>query len=352
MDINALGVDLSALAHDEAVYPPVVPGRVVHIDADFLAYHVSYEKPDDPKTKEDMQHNAETAVEHLRKSAAAEKVELHLTPFTSNKGGRFEHAIQRVYQGNRTSDNKPRMLHVMRQWLAQRYSGHLWEHCEADDGMASAQYAAIRTGTENLSIIASKDKDLNMVPGLHLDWDTGEIISVDTFGWVELRRTQSAGGSKSTKLVGYGQKWFWAQMLIGDTADNIQGLPKVVGPILNAVDPTAAVEKALADMREYPSGDRRHDKARKVLDSRPPKACGPALAIKILDRVHSNKVAFGAVRSLYERYGDTVGFVSHEGHPVPWQKVFISEAKLLWMRRDTRDENDVLKWIGEVHEAD
>ena len=46
------------------------------------------------------------------------------------------------------------------------------------------------------------------------------------------------------KLKGLGQKFFWAQMLMGDTADHIQGLPRgffdngkssLVGPAMTSM---------------------------------------------------------------------------------------------------------------------
>lgn len=346
-DLSAL--DLSGLAHEEVQYPPEVSGRTVQIDADFLAYQVSYEKDDDPKSPEDMKHNAAVAVEHIRRMAAAEKVHLHLTPFTSTKGGRYDQAIQRIYQGNRTDKPKPRMLHVMRNWFEQNYTGTQWQHCEADDGMSSFQYAAIKAGHGDLSVIASKDKDLDMVPGLHMVWDTGELVqTLDDFGWVELQEKVSASGAKSSKLKGYGHKWFWAQMLIGDTADNIQGIPKICGRVLNKIDPTAAVIKAqgdLTNMRDEKSVKRAH----KVLTDRKPKACGPALAIKILNMVRTNKQAFDCIKARYEEYGQEVGFKDYNGQSVNWQQVFISEAQLLWMRRNAGDPNDVIHWFKEIN---
>ena len=54
-----------------------------------------------------------------------------------------------------------------------------------------------------------------MLPGLHLNWDTYELVHVPA----DVFATEACG-----KL--YGHKWFWTQMLWGDAADNIPGLPK------------------------------------------------------------------------------------------------------------------------------
>lgn len=358
MTIDLSALDLSGLSHETVSYPDTVKSRVVQIDADFLAYQVSYEKEDDPKSPEDMKHNASVAVEHIRQMAAAEHAVMHLTPFTSDKGGRYKQAIQKPYQGNRVDKPKPRMLHVMRQWLSDNYRGVMCETCEADDSMAAAQYQALAAGNRDLSIIASKDKDLDMVPGLHMVWDTGDIIDTAAsnngdFGWVDLKETRSASGSKSSKLKGYGHKWFWAQMLIGDTADHIAGLPKVTGAVLNQIDPTAAVRQALQVVAANVSADGKPSEkalatARKVLADRKPKACGPAMAIKFLDMITNNHQAFHAVKGLYENYGHHVGFKDYNGNEVPWQSVFVSEAQLLWMRRNISDPNDVIHWFKEI----
>lgn len=286
------GIDLSGLAHEapKIDIPDPVQGRVVHIDADFLAYQVSYERPDDPKTFDDMKHNAEKAAKTIQALGAGTALHLHLTPATSNKGGRYDIAKLKPYQANRQDKAKPRYLHMMRQFLADRFPSTMHQNCEADDGMSSEQYAAINRGDRALSIIASKDKDLSMVPGLHLDWDTGQIEDTgDDFGWITYNKDKK-------KVVGLGQKFFWAQMLMGDTADNISGLPRVGT-----------------------------------------KKVGPVLASNLLDGIQNNKEAFTLVKSLYK---DCT--VYPEG--VTWQEAFVSEAQLLWMRIDKHNPKCVINW--------
>ncbi|QPC44942.1 hypothetical protein HW532_20915 [Kaustia mangrovi] len=343
------GIDLDGLAHeaDTVSYPPVVPGRTVHIDADFLAYMVTAEKADgsDEKTFEDMQHNAEIAVEALRGLGAAERVHLHLTPSSSNKGGRYDQAIIKEYQANRKDKQKPRHLNIMRKWLADRFPGTLHEKCEADDGMAAAQYAAIEDGASHLSIIASKDKDLRMVPGFHVDWDTGAITECSEFGSIKLVERVSASGTKTKKLVGEGQKYFWAQMLTGDPADNISGLPALPGVILNRVKPTKAVEKAQATLKDPDAGEATKMKAQAKLDQRKAAACGPVLAHDLIASLPDNKSCFHAVKALYRLYGEQSGYTHWlTGKPVHWGQVFASEGQLLWMRKQPHNENDVLNW--------
>lgn len=330
------GIELDGLCEEtqDVQFPPVVPGRTVHIDADFLAYQVSYEKEDDPKTFEDMQHNADVSIEMLRGLAAAEHSILYLTPKDSNKGERYRTAILKEYQGNRDGKDKPRHLTAVRSWMGAARGAVMCRDCEADDGMAMAQYAAIAEGNENLSIIASKDKDLRMVPGLHLDWSLGRIggtPSSDPFGsiWVHERKKVHASTGKETvvkKVQGFGWKFFWLQMLMGDAADNVSGLPLVAGPIMNKVKPTAA--------------------SKKKPEARKPGQCGQMLAYELLKGVKTNQQAFQVVKALYNAHPEP--FVHWKtGQPAPAASVFLSEAQSLWMRRNSTCKTDFLDWAGE-----
>ena len=345
-------VDFDGLSHEDT-FPAMVPGRTVHIDADFIAYEISYEREDDPKTIDDMQHNAEMIIELKRKRAAAEFVHVHLTPSSSNKGGRYGFAIQKPYQGNRDDKPKPRLLHIMRQWLADRYPSTRHQFCEADDGMSSQQYAAIAAGRTDLSIICSGDKDLRMVPGWHTDWITGDLTFVDPdkpFGWVELHETKTALGAVTKKLKGFGHKWFWAQMLVGDTADHIQGLPKVAGSFMNSIKPTAPVQKAMETLKNADATEKQRLSAVKIMNERKPALCGPSTAILLLDLVNDNASAFQLMKALYEAHEKQVEPFRHHqtGDIVPWQQVFISEARLLWMRVEPTNPDCVLNFFKEL----
>jgi hypothetical protein len=342
MAVHFEGIDLDGLAHDaeKIEFPPVVPGRTVHVDADFLAYQVSYEKETDPKSIEDMQHNAEIAVEALRGLSAAEHVHLHLTPSSSDKGGRFRIAMLKEYQANRKDKPKPRYLNLMRTWMANRYPGTLHERCEADDGMSSAQYAAIAAGKGHLSIIASKDKDLRMVPGLHLDWDNGNITESTEFGQITL--IDKASGKS---IYGHGQKLFWAQLLTGDTADNISGLPAVSALVLNKLKPTKAILKAQAELANDNLAPKKRAKALSVIAERKAAKVGPVLAYDLIASLTDNRACFNAVKALFRLYGEETGYIHWStGEVVPWGHALASEAKLLWMRRQAHNENCVLEW--------
>lgn len=347
MLVNGIDLDgLAAHAPDAIQIPEPVPGRMVHIDADFLAYMMSAEKAEgETKSFDDMKHNTGVFVQTIKSLAGATGIHLHLTPATSNKGGRHEQAIQKQYQGNRIDKEKPRYLNILREWMNGAFPCTMHQNCEADDGMSSMQYAAIARGERNLSIIATKDKDLNMVPGLHVDWDTGVIVDADEYGHTYLF---DRNGTKVLK--GFGQKFFWAQMLMGDTADNTQGLPIIPGKVLNEIKPTQAITKA-KDIVEgrLPATAKQFDKAQATLDARPDGKCGPVIAQTLLELMPDHRTAYATIKGLYRRVGETVGFKHWEtGAPVDWQKVFVSEAQMHWMRRNKDDHYDVARWWQEI----
>lgn len=285
-------------AHDKnpIKFPKLVPGRVAHIDADFVAYQCSAQNPKKAqKSFADMCYNADVSIETITRLSGAEKRVLHLTDHDGNKGGRFEHAVLKEYQANRKDrKNSPPMLGEMRHYLCDRYGALLHGNCEADDAMAEAQYRAIKAGREKLSVICTRDKDLMMVPGLHLDWKTGVITRVKGFGkiWLDDKK----------KLRGEGTKFFFAQMLMGDPADNISGVPKV----------------------------------------------GSVKAFELLNPAKNDKQAAQIVMEQYVMYDIMNGFKDQAGNPVKASDVFLSEGKLLWMRRKKNDPDDFKKWLKEI----
>ncbi len=337
---NLFGLDIDTLtghALEEPDYPDVTPGRVLHIDGDFLAYQVA---ADDSKSIDTMMHNHDVSVETLRLLAGAEKTVCHLTASHGDKGKRYDLAVQREYQVSRKGKSKPKNLHTIKSWMERARGAINHANQEADDGLCQANWNAIQAGTPDLSVLVSKDKDLQMCQGVHLDWDTGELETVEGFGYIELDRSKS-----TPKIIGKGNAFFWAQMLTGDGADSIQGLPSLQGSVLNVFkplkgrdvpdDPLNALSKLLWPKETLSKVKRKTGK------------CGPVIAYEILQHLRDDKVAFKIVKGLYEQHGANEGFVHWKtGEEVPWQKVFVSEAQLLWMRRN-QCENDVLQYFKE-----
>lgn len=71
------------------------------------------------------------------------------------------------------------------------------------------------------TIICTRDKDLRQCPGWHYGWECGLQPSfgpelVDNKGWLK---------PKKDGYSGVGLKFFFYQMLVGDSVDNIPGCP-------------------------------------------------------------------------------------------------------------------------------
>lgn len=213
------GLDLSKLGDQ---FGGCVAGRTLIVDADGPAYVAAATVKTVATALRRFQQNILTQM-FLTKSDSAL---LHLTSERSTKNNRFDVIAAKPYQGNRTGKAKPALLEALRQEVAQphnwlpEYNVTLHHDLEADDGMMQDAY---RLGPNG--IVWSDDKDLRMTPHAYWEKDKASIVIPQGFGSLFLKFTNA--GQK--KCLGYGRKFFWAQMLMGDTADNIRGLEKLDG---------------------------------------------------------------------------------------------------------------------------
>lgn len=145
------------------------------------------------------------------------------TPYKENF--RKEVAVTKPYKGTRKQD-KPLHYANLTAYILNVYDCVVAEGMEADDMLAVYQTKALAEGRE--TIICSRDKDLRMMCGNHFSWECGhapgfgpKYVSYDG----ELRPIVK--DEKVKGLKGEGLLFFCAQMLMGDTCDNIPGLPRV-----------------------------------------------------------------------------------------------------------------------------
>lgn len=205
----------------------VRPGSVMIYDGDSACYAIAATVKTIP-----------TAVRHFQMDVLSkmfltkcERAEVHLTSADSLKAGRMNVRAVRPYQGNRTGKARPRLLEAVRQAVADpnnildEYTVETHYNLEADDACIMSAY---RLGDRG--VIVSHDKDLRMTPYPYWEASRGEVMPGAGFG--EIWDAYTPGGTM--KLEGQGRKFFWAQMLMGDTADNVRGLKKykraLVGP--------------------------------------------------------------------------------------------------------------------------
>jgi hypothetical protein len=304
-----MNIDLTNLPDqtgaDEFMAP--VPGRVAHIDADFIAYQASAETKDElaglapRKTLQDMQEGCVSRITRLMRLTGSTSYVAHITPSGSTKGGRNEIALNKEYQGNRKSTIPPVHLAAIRGYIGEMLPSAVHLDQEADDGMTQANVAAIAAGQRDLSVIVSMDKDLRMAPGLHWCFAEETLVDVDGFGSIWVDRSKS-----SAKVLGWGTAFFWAQLLMGDTADNISGLPS------------------------NPQG----------------KNIGPIAAHGYLDQCTTDQQCFEVIKYLWSR-SPHIWKNWRDASDSTWKLNLVADMRLLWMRQHN-DPDDLIKWLGTI----
>lgn len=221
-------------------------GRVLILDADGPAYVAAATVKRLDTAIRRFQQDVLTRM-FLTRCASAR---LHLTSNDSTKFGRFNVKAAKPYQGNRTSKAKPPLLEPLREamcleqhWLPEFEFVKLHRDIEADDAMMEDAYSLKDNGVTN-----SADKDLRMTPYPYYEETTGIVMPGEPVGklWI----------TPKGKRLGQGPLFFWAQMLMGDTADNIKGIEKLNGKLCGAV----AAYNALHDCTNI------DDAANRVLD--------------------------------------------------------------------------------------
>lgn len=269
---------------------PILPSRVLLVDADGLAYYCA---GNDDTTPGEARANLLNKVASAQRMTGASEVRLLTTASGSHKGHRYAVARVKPYQGQRTNSRRPNNWRYLRDLLESQTIGlpvELTTTAEADDLFAKYAYSC-----PDNCVIYTQDKDMRMLPGLHLDWANHRTHTVNwekanVAGAVYCRAADSVFNGKQ-----YGPQWFWHQMLHGDAADNIPGLPKYV------IDGKA-------------------------------KPVGEVTAGKLLAGALSYEAA---VAALYESY-----------YGERWLVEIIEQACLLWLRRSPDKWDDCLDLGG------
>lgn len=305
MNFQELG---TTAAKNETLARPVVKNRHLQYDADFACYEVSdLEEPLIKSYQRLLDH-----IEMKRVLAGAEHVNAVLT--LGQKSGREGMATVKPYQLNRDPDAPIKVrVRELRHMLAN--ATNLPDTItvvhnpmyEADDVLCKLQHERVAEFGIDSSVIMSGDKDLWMVLGWHCDQKTGAMNLAKGYGKTEYREV----GNVKPKLVGEGRSWFWHQMIMGDKADNIPGLPKLDNKDMDFYFPLKS------------------GKPRKEGST----ACGEAKAVEVLKGVNH---CVEAARRVYNLYWNYYGGRASE--------MFIEQAYLLWMQRDDNPW-DVLKYL-------
>lgn len=309
------------------------PYRMLQLDADGVIYHISHpELPVEKNFKELISY-----IEFLRKCTGARWVNTFTT--MALKGGREQMAYYQTYQKKRHDHRTPAMAQrvtELRQWLHNYQTETIFPRpqwfLEADEAIGAEHLSwCNRCADGRASVIGTGDKDLDMYPGIVMNIksrkftycgdyvprtdDAGNVVGAgawyNDFGKVEYYKPRPKAQGK---LVGRGLAFFWGQMLAGDTADTIAGLPKMNGFLLDRYKPLQ----------------------RKTNGRRPESSCGASLAATVLSHCGNERSAYRAVSEAYQGYFGK-----------DWRFFFFENAFLLWMRK-TDKVLDVMDYLGKL----
>lgn len=265
------------------------------IDSDIFLYEVAFaaEKAWDKPGYPPFDYVAEMLDNRIDNICAIVEATKPPILYMTGKGNfRYEIAKRQPYKV-RPSD-KPFHYKNLKAYIQCKYDTIISEGMEADDLMAIEQTRVdgildgnpFYSGPSVRTIICTRDKDLRQVPGMHYGWEMGMQPSfgpmlVDVFGDIRL-------SSNRKKLSGYGEKFFYAQCLMGDRVDSIPGLDGM----------------------------------------------GAVGTFELLQATQTSEEAFKAVLGAYKgRYGDEQGPVE-----------LLEQGRLLWMTRGLHEDGSPILW--------
>ena len=172
------------------------------IDGDIIVYRVGF-------TTEDLDVpltciRVIEMVEDILRDVNATEYKIFLTE--ENDPNAFRKKIYPEYKAQRKAA-KPKWYKEIRDFLQVQYKAEICYEIEADDALGIEQTRAQQAGVE--SIVCSIDKDLKQIRGNHYNFVKKEF---------------------SVVTVEEALKYFYTQLLTGDSSDNIKGVYKC-GPV-------------------------------------------------------------------------------------------------------------------------
>lgn len=192
------------------------------IDGDIILYRVGFTTENDPEAIARIR--TDDLIDTILVETQATEFEVWLS---DNKTNNFRYGIWPEYKANRTQP-RPKHYEIIKEHLVTKWGARIAHGMEADDALGIGQ-DKLEESCPDLAqtVICSIDKDLLQVPGMHYNFVKKESRAVESWE---------------------GIKWFYKQLLIGDTSDNISGC-KGIGPVKagKAIDAISqeAGEKAL-----------------------------------------------------------------------------------------------------------
>lgn len=142
-------------------------------------------------------------------------------------GNNFRKKVNPEYKANRKDKEPPKWLQECRGFLITEWKSIVSDGIEADDLLGISQ--------KEHTILASLDKDLQMIPGFHYNWVKQEKTYVEPLA---------------------GLRHFYKQMLIGDRSDNIFGIdgigPVKASKIIDCLDNEMSMIEVISELYNDP----------------------------------------------------------------------------------------------------
>lgn len=199
------------------------------LDGDIFAYRAAAASENDPEDIAIFR-----LVDSIELTLAAVGAESYQVWLSDKRENNFRRAVYPEYKANRIQPD-PKHLAAVKAYLREHWQANTALGQEADDALGIEQMK----GEFGSSIICSIDKDLKQIPGRHYNFVKKEFDDVDE---VE------------------GTRWFYKQLLIGDTGDNVFGVfglgPKKSAALLDHVVDEQEMYDVVAS--KYDSFDRLH----------------------------------------------------------------------------------------------
>jgi 5'-3' exonuclease len=176
----------------------------VGIDADIISYRCAWST--EGKTREEAKDKVDEVVGNIIYQICGDFPDSSLLNFYLTGRNNFRHSIAKTapYKGNRKDTKKPEHIGLIRDYLVSEYKAEVVDGKELDDAVATQ---AREFGYSY--IVASTDKDFMQLPCWIYNWGKGE--------WYKPSEFEAS-------------KFFYTQILTGDSVDNIIGLYGI-GPV-------------------------------------------------------------------------------------------------------------------------
>ena len=222
------------------------------VDGDLIVYTVGYTT--ELEDVEEAQWRTDAFIDSIILATGATDYKVYLSDSSENN---FRYKVNPEYKAHRTQP-KPVHYDAIKEYLIVKHKAKIAHNREADDELGIFQIRDLMCRKlieeEPSTIIATIDKDMDMIPGLHYSWPIyrkGEIVRE---------------GKIYTVTEEEGLRFFYKQMIVGDTADNIRGIdglgPKKTEKLFEGV-PTEDLVEVVADKYKEQWGDIWYEEMRK-----------------------------------------------------------------------------------------